>query len=264
MAVGREGSLRWQRRRSTPTSCGSGRCGSTARATRGPRSASSVSSWVCITRRCATGCVRRRPTPVSATIVRPARRGRGAAPAAQGSRGAAPGQRDPEGGECFFRSGNRPDKEEVIAFVEARHDDFGVEPILRQLGIPPSTYYGWLSQDRDPSSRRRDDAEVLAEIREVHDRSGLTYGVPRVHAALRRRGRRVSRKRVERLMRGAGLQGAYLRKRWRTPSTRQDPRASPAPDLVERDFTAEAGPALGRRCHPHPLRRGRVLAGRGT
>ena len=36
--------------------------------------------------------------------------------------------------------------------------------------------------------------------REVHDRSGQTYGAPRVHAALRRRGRQVSRKRVERLI----------------------------------------------------------------
>ncbi|MDD7943001.1 IS3 family transposase, partial [Actinomycetospora lutea] len=127
-----------------------------------------------------------------------------------------------------------------MAFVAARKDEFGVEPILSQLGVAPSTFYGWLEQDRDPSSRRRDDAEVLAEIREVHDRSGQTYGVPRVHATLRRRGRRVSRRRVERLMGAAGLQGAYLRKRRRTPSTRQDPRASPAPDLVERDFTAEA------------------------
>lgn len=74
----------------------------------------------------------------------------------------------------------------------------------------------------------------------MHERSGQTYGAPRVHATLRRRGRPVSRKRVERLMRAAGLQGAYLRKRWRKPSTRQDPRASPAPDLVERDFTAPA------------------------
>jgi transposase InsO family protein len=106
--------------------------------------------------------------------------------------------------------------------------------------VSPSTYYGWLEQRDDPSRRRRDDAELVEQIRGVHDRSGQTYGAPRVHATLRRRGHRVSRKRVERLMRAAGLQGAYLRKRWRASSTRQDPRATPAPDLVERDFTAEA------------------------
>jgi putative transposase len=44
---------------------------------------------------------------------------------------------------------------------------------------------------------------------------------------------------VERLMRAHGLQGAFLRKRWRC-STRQDPKATPAPDLVNRDFTASA------------------------
>lgn len=124
--------------------------------------------------------------------------------------------------------------------MAARREDFGVDPILRHLEVATSTFYGWLAQDRDPSTRRRGDIELLAEIREVHDRSGQTYGAPRVHATLRRRGHHVSRKRVERLMRAADLQGAYLRRRWRTASTRQDPRASPAPDLVERDFTAPA------------------------
>jgi putative transposase len=46
----------------------------------------------------------------------------------------------------------------------------------------------------------------------------------------------VSRKRVERLMRAHGLQGAFLRKRWRC-SARQDPKATPALDLLNRDFT---------------------------
>ena len=59
-----------------------------------------------------------------------------------------------------------------------------------------------------------------------------------MHATLQRRGVAVSRKRVERLMRHAGLQGAYLRRKWRTGSTRQNPAATPAPDLVNRDFTA--------------------------
>jgi transposase InsO family protein len=56
---------------------------------------------------------------------------------------------------------------------------------------------------------------------------------------LARRGIAVGRKRVERVMRGAGLQGAFPRKRWWLGSTRQDPRAAPTPDLVERVFTAD-------------------------
>ncbi|WP_089962396.1 IS3 family transposase [Lentzea xinjiangensis] len=79
---------------------------------------------------------------------------------------------------------------------------FGVEPILRVLGIASSTYYGWGQRQADPSPRQRQDEELVAEIVDIHTTSGGTYGSPRVHATLRRRGIRVSRKRVERLMRG--------------------------------------------------------------
>ena len=126
-----------------------------------------------------------------------------------------------------------------MSFVGEHRDRFGVEPILRVLEVPVSTFYGWQAQQRRPCQRRRQDAWLLHKIRAVHGRSGGTYGAPRVHAQLRRDGIRTSRKRVERLMGQAGLQGAFLRKRWRG-STRQDPRATPAPDLVDRNFTAEA------------------------
>jgi putative transposase len=56
---------------------------------------------------------------------------------------------------------------------------------------------------------------------------------------LARDGIRVGRKRVERLMRQLGIQGAHLHKHWKT--TRQGRSATAAPDLVERDFTAAAG-----------------------
>jgi transposase InsO family protein len=125
-----------------------------------------------------------------------------------------------------------------MSFVAEHRDLFGVEPILRVLEIPVSTFYGWLAQQRAPSRRRRQDAWLLGKIRAVHSRSGGTYGAPRVHARLRRDGVRTSRKRVARLMGAHGLQGAFLRKRWRC-STRQDPRATPAPDLVNRNFKVQ-------------------------
>ena len=70
------------------------------------------------------------------------------------------------------------------------------------------------------------------------DPRAFTYGVPRVHAELEAEGVRVGRKRVARLMRGAGLAGVSRRKGARTTQHRQEAR--PAPDLVDRNFTAEA------------------------
>ena len=126
-----------------------------------------------------------------------------------------------------------------MSFVTEHRDRFGVEPVLRVLEVPVSTFYGWAAQQRDPCQRHRQDAWLAERIRAVHDRSGGTYGAPRVHAQLRRDGVHVSRKRVARLMRAHGLQGAFLRKRWRG-CTRQDPKATLAPDLVNRNFKAGA------------------------
>jgi putative transposase len=107
--------------------------------------------------------------------------------------------------------------------------------MCRMLGVSPSGFYAW--QVRLPSARSRSDALLQAEIEGIHRRSRSTYGVPRVHAELRAEGTRVGRKRVARLMRRAGLEGASRRKR--TWTTKRDRDARPAPDLVERDFSSE-------------------------
>jgi putative transposase len=52
---------------------------------------------------------------------------------------------------------------------------------------------------------------LLAEIGAVFARSGGTYGSPRVHRALAARGVSASRRRVERLMRTAGLRARLVR-----------------------------------------------------
>jgi transposase InsO family protein len=125
----------------------------------------------------------------------------------------------------------------VRALID-EHPHLGVEPVLRELHIPSSTYYRWRQAEQEPCERRRRDTELTGQIRQIHTDSGGIYGSPRVHAVLKREGVRVGRKRVERLMRQAGLAGISPRRG--KGFTRRDPNADPAPDLVQRDFTAPA------------------------
>lgn len=127
-----------------------------------------------------------------------------------------------------------------MRFIEDHRDRYAVALLLRVLEIPESTYYGWVAAAERPCDRAEEDRALVSNIHEIWTTSGCTYGAGRVHRQLRRDGIHVGRKRVERLMAAHGWQGAFLRRGWRHASTRQDPRAAPAPDLVERDFTATA------------------------
>ena len=109
--------------------------------------------------------------------------------------------------------------------------------MCRVLDVSTSGYYAWLK--RQSSQRSREDTILTDRIRWIHLRSRGTYGSPRIHAELRDEGVHVSRKRVARLMRAAGLQGVSRRKSTRT--TIRQPGAQRAPDLVNRDFDV-AGP----------------------
>ena len=121
-------------------------------------------------------------------------------------------------------------------FVQQHAGVFGVGPLLTAIGEPVSTYYDRVS--RQPSARALSDAALTERIEAIWEHSRRSYGSPRIHAMLAREGVKVGRKRVERLMRNAGIEGIHLRKHWRT--TRQDRRSAAAPDLVEREFTAAA------------------------
>ena len=112
---------------------------------------------------------------------------------------------------------------------------YPIATMCRLLGVSSSGYYAWIK--RQPSQRAEADAMLIAEIRVAHAASRGTYGAPRIHAELAANGIRVGRKRVARLMSRAGLAGVS-RRRFVTTTVRDGGRQ--APDLVERNFTAEA------------------------
>jgi len=114
--------------------------------------------------------------------------------------------------------------------------DYPVATMCRLLGVSTSGFYAWLN--RPESARARRDAELADKVEAIHSRSRGTYGAPRIHAELYAEGEQVSRKRVARLMKARGLEGASRRKGCRTTS--RDEASRPAPDLVEREFSAEA------------------------
>ena len=113
---------------------------------------------------------------------------------------------------------------------------YPIQTMCRVLGVSRAGYYAW--RDRKPSARARSDRDLLARIRTIHATSKETYGAPRIHADLADQGIPVGRKRVERLMKAAGLAGVSRRKGTRT--TLRDDRVRPASDLVDRDFRADA------------------------
>ncbi|NUT04494.1 MAG: IS3 family transposase [Hamadaea sp.] len=95
-------------------------------------------------------------------------------------------------------------------------------------------------REGEAARRRRQAADdaLAHEITVLHLASRRTYGVPRIHAELRRLGRRVNRKRIARVMRECDIRGVTRRKH--RSLTRPDKKAKPAPDLIGRDFHADA------------------------
>ncbi len=110
------------------------------------------------------------------------------------------------------------------------------------MKVSRSGYYAW--RVRPPSRRDQADADLGVRIERIHRGSRETYGAPRIHAALQAEGVRVGNKRVNRLMRQAGLEGCHRRRKKTPRTTIRDPRAVPAADLVDRDFAPQAANTL--------------------
>jgi len=125
----------------------------------------------------------------------------------------------------------------VFAFIAAEKTNYPISLLCRVLGVGRTSFHDW--QRRPPSERALFDAFLTDKIKHIHAASRGTYGSPRMHAELRlEHGIRVGRKRVERLMGQAGLEGIPVPRKARTTVRVEGVRC--APDLVERDFSAIA------------------------
>ena len=105
-------------------------------------------------------------------------------------------------------------------------------------GVSRSAYYAWAARGDEPTEAVLEEAYLANLVWGTYWAPRGRYGSARVCAELWRQGVQANHKTVEALMAALGLQGLSGRRKLRT--TRQGPRAAPAPDLVQRDFSADA------------------------
>jgi putative transposase len=131
----------------------------------------------------------------------------------------------------------------IVAFVDEHRAEFGVEFICTHLQVAPSTYYAAKKRQSAPSARAVRDAILMQVLLTLWIANRKVYGAHKLWKAAQRAGHDIGRDQVARLMRELGIEGvSRLRKKVFT--TRQDPDATRAPDLVNRRFTAERPDAL--------------------
>ncbi|MFD0002592.1 IS3 family transposase [Streptomyces sp. NPDC127178] len=122
---------------------------------------------------------------------------------------------------------------ELFRLIHAKKATHPIVLLCRVLKVARSSYYAWREGEGARRARQAADDTLAHE----HIASRHTYGVPRIHAAWRRLGRRVNRKRVARLMRERDIRG--VTRRTRRSLTRPDVKAKPTPDLIGRHFHAK-------------------------
>jgi putative transposase len=126
-----------------------------------------------------------------------------------------------------------------------RSKRFAVKTMCRVLGVSRSGFHDW--QSREPAARTTENAALAERIKAIHAMSDRIYGAPKIHAELRDvdmldhdpRWASVGENRVARLMRLAAIRGVSRRRSF-TVTTERNKKNRPAPDLVKREFIADA------------------------
>ncbi len=131
----------------------------------------------------------------------------------------------------------------IVGFIDDHRDVLGVEPICRALQIAPSTYYAAKRRQAVPSARAARDAVMMQILMVLWVANRKVDGAHKLWKAARRAGHDIGRDQVARLMRVMAIEGVS-RQRRKVFTTRADPDALRAPDLVNRNFRAGRPDAL--------------------
>ncbi len=121
-------------------------------------------------------------------------------------------------------------------FIDTHRHEFLVRTMCRVLEVTESGYYQW--RRRPESDRSRENQALLEEIRTIHKKSRGNYGSPKIHRTLRRQGRDVNHKRVERLMQEDGLRAKRARKFRATTNSKHS--LPVAENTLDRQFHVDA------------------------
>lgn len=121
-------------------------------------------------------------------------------------------------------------------FIAEHAADYPVTRQCQVLEVAESGYYAWLK--RQPSARQRADEQLLGEIQVIYHQHQRRYGSPRIHAALKKQGRRCSRKRVARLMRQMHLRSVRQQRR-HLQTTDSKHSYALATNVLNRQFQAQ-------------------------
>jgi len=120
--------------------------------------------------------------------------------------------------------------------IEDHRQEYPIQAMCRVLEVSVSGFYAWKHRPLCP--RKREDGELAPRIEDTFVRNRRVYGSPRIHADLRAQGIRCSRKRVVGLMQTLKL--SARRPKQRVVTTKSDPTARFAPNLLQRNFVADA------------------------
>jgi putative transposase len=121
------------------------------------------------------------------------------------------------------------------AFMQSHEGEFTIEKMSEVFDVSRSGYYQFIGAN--PSERAKEDERLLLKIKAIHQASRHTYGSPRIWAELREEGEHCSRKRVSKIMKKSGIV-AKMKRQFKV-TTRANPKAAVAPNLLQQDFTAE-------------------------